>query len=84
MYKKITVGFVVQTFDDGGKCVNQEFIAGDNVQYEDAEGNPVDPSDNEQYQSFDMVHPISQGLTEDDKTSIKRFDNHQKRAKVKL
>ena len=39
---KITVGFVIQTFDtDTRKYTNQEFIAGDDVQYE-KDGIPVD------------------------------------------
>ena len=33
--KKITVGFVVQTFDtETGKYVSQDFVAGDQVDYE--------------------------------------------------
>ena len=42
--KKITTGFVVQDFDtELGKFIGQEFVAGDDCQYEDALGNPVDP-----------------------------------------
>jgi hypothetical protein len=40
--KKITVGFVSQTFDtDLGRFVSQEFVAGDQVDYEDEDGVPV-------------------------------------------
>jgi hypothetical protein len=39
---KITVGFVIQTFDTNTrKYTSQEFIAGDDVQYEQ-DGEPVD------------------------------------------
>jgi hypothetical protein len=40
---KITTGFVVQKFDaDTGRCISQEFVAGDQVEYEDQAGNPVE------------------------------------------
>jgi hypothetical protein len=40
---KITVGYVSQTFDtDLGRFVSQEFVAGDQVDYEDQDGDPVD------------------------------------------
>ena len=40
---KITVGYVSQTFDtDLGRFVSQEFVAGDQVDYEDEDGDPVD------------------------------------------
>ena len=39
---KITVGYVSQTFDtDLGRFVSQEFVAGDQVDYEDEDGVPV-------------------------------------------
>lgn len=57
-FTKITIGFVAQTFEksDNSKfvCTNQEFIAGDQYEYEDAEGNPIDPPDYE-YQSYNMT-----------------------------
>ena len=62
--KKITPGFVIQTYQDG-KPVHQEFIAGDDVKYEDEKGETLDPSVNQQvdgteiYQPFDMVQPRS-------------------------
>ncbi len=54
--KKITTGFVIQTFDTKtGKFVSQEFIAGDQVDFEDKKGNAVEEFDN--YLPFDMVQP---------------------------
>jgi len=42
LINKITVGFVIQTFDTNTrKYTNQEFIASDDVQYEQ-DGDPVD------------------------------------------
>ena len=57
MKKKITVGFVIQNYNEAGICISQEFIAGDQVDYEDANGNPTDAPENEVYQPFDMVQP---------------------------
>ncbi|MCJ7655965.1 MAG: hypothetical protein MUO97_11855 [Dehalococcoidia bacterium] len=57
-FTKITIGFVVQTFERNDKgrfvCTKQEFIAGDQCDYEDAEGNPVTPPDYE-YQPYNMT-----------------------------
>jgi hypothetical protein len=57
-FTKITVGFVVQTFEKnaGGNfvCTGQEFIASDQCDYEDVEGNPITPPDYE-YQPYDMT-----------------------------
>lgn len=57
-FTKITVGFVAQTFEknDRGKfvCTKQEFIASDQCDCEDAEGNPIDPPDH-QYQPYNMT-----------------------------
>jgi hypothetical protein len=57
-FTKITVGFVTQAFkkEDKGKfvCTHQEFIAGDQCDYEDAEGNPIEPPDHE-YQPYNMT-----------------------------
>lgn len=61
-HKKITTGFVVQTYD-GNKCIAQEFIAGDDVSYETVDGEPLPDDDrqevidNEVYQPFNMVQP---------------------------
>ncbi len=57
-FTKITVGFVTQTYqkDDKGRfiCTRQEFIAGDQCDYEDAEGNPIELPDYE-YQPYNMT-----------------------------
>ena len=58
-FTKITVGFVTQCYeknDDGDKfvCTHQEFIAGDQVDYEDANGNTITPPKHV-YQPFEMV-----------------------------
>ena len=56
-FTKTTVGFVAQTFkkNDKGRslCTHQEFIAGDQCDYEDAKGNPIEPPDYE-YQPYNM------------------------------
>jgi hypothetical protein len=45
LLNKITTGFVIQTFDtEKKKFVSQEFVAGDQVDIEDKNGDPVDPS----------------------------------------
>jgi hypothetical protein len=53
--KKVTHGFVFQTYT-GSRCTHQEFIASDDVQWEDEEGNCCGMPDHE-YQAFDMVQP---------------------------
>lgn len=57
-FNKITVGFVVQTFqkNDKGKfvCTKQEFIAGDQCEYEDEKGKQIEPLDYE-YQPYNMT-----------------------------
>ena len=61
--KKITTGFAIQTIDtETGKLTHQEFIAGDQCQYEDGEGNCIDAEecfgdDAEPYFPYDMVQP---------------------------
>ena len=60
-YNKITSGFVIQKFEQVEEkyvCVGQEFIAGDPVEYEDFDGEPImiDTS-KEQYESFEMKQP---------------------------
>ncbi len=55
--KKITTGFVIQEYDTEKKeFVSQEFIAGEQVDFEDQWGDPVD-GDEVPYLSFDMVPP---------------------------
>ncbi len=57
-FNKVTTGFVVQKFrkDSAGKfrCTHQEFIAGDDVQYEDAKGESIEAPEHE-YQQFNMT-----------------------------
>ena len=57
-FTKITVGFVTQCYEKNanGKfvCTGQDFIAGDQVDYEDADGNKITPPDHE-YQPFEMT-----------------------------
>lgn len=58
--KKITTGFVIQDFDSKGKIIRQEFIAGDQVDFEDEKGNEVDYRD--VYFPFEMVQPITKRI----------------------
>lgn len=62
LFKKITPGFVTQTFNDAGECVEQNFTAGDDVEYETEDGDPINvmdmPLGGREYQTFDMVQPI--------------------------
>jgi hypothetical protein len=54
--KKITTGFVIQTYDTvAGRYTAQEFVAGDEVVWEDEGGEPVEASN--AYLNFDMVQP---------------------------
>lgn len=54
--KKITTGFVVQEYDtETGKFVSQDFVAGDQVDWEDEDGNAIPEED--AYLSFEMVQP---------------------------
>jgi len=62
LISKITIGFVTQVFDtEKQRWISQEFVAGDQVDFEDDNGNPVDaPKDKdgeEPYLCFDMVQP---------------------------
>jgi hypothetical protein len=56
---KITTGFVIQVYDtETGRCIEQSFVAGDQVNYEDEHGDPVDWREApDAYQPFDMVQP---------------------------
>ena len=54
--KKITIGFVVQEYDtDTEKFIHQEFIAGDECDWEDEGGNPIYIPN--AYLPFDMKQP---------------------------
>tara|TARA_Y100000034_G_scaffold85892_2_gene102973 strand:+ start:1007 stop:1342 length:336 start_codon:yes stop_codon:yes gene_type:complete len=63
--KKITTGFVIQTFaTEQGVFVRQEFVAGDECDYEDEDGSPLETIDafkdtkgKEAYLPFEMVQP---------------------------
>ncbi|MCZ6653116.1 MAG: hypothetical protein O7D91_08820 [Planctomycetota bacterium] len=59
-YNKVIVGCVVQSYSDG-KCVRQEFIAGDEVSREDpASGESIEVDVKmERYQSMEMVQPVN-------------------------
>lgn len=65
MFKKITEGCVVQTFDDKGNCISQEFIAGEPVEFETEDGkimchDDVTDEDNaylKAYYPFNMEQP---------------------------
>ena len=62
MHKKITTGFVIQdykTLPNGTLvCVKQDFIAGDQVDYEDKMGEPVEiDTSKEVYCPFEMKAP---------------------------
>jgi hypothetical protein len=68
LIKKITTGFVVQTFDTKtDQWVKQEFIAGDS-EFEGPSGNAIDPI-NDIYLPFDMKQP---GQDPGEKKSRKR------------
>ena len=59
---KITTGYVIQTYNtDTGKCESQEFVAGDECEYETEDGGnfDVDSSETElEYQPYNMEQPI--------------------------
>ena len=55
-FRKITYGFVTQTFGEDGKCTGQEFVAGDQCEFEDVDGESIDEQD-EEYQPYNMVQP---------------------------
>ena len=60
-YNKITSGFVIQTYQKQRNkfvCTKQEFTAGDPVDRENEQGEPVDVDvRDEQYEPFNMVQP---------------------------
>jgi hypothetical protein len=57
-FNKVTTGFVVQKYrkDSTGKfrCVHQEFVAGDDVQFENLKGDSIEAPEHE-YQPFNMT-----------------------------
>jgi len=58
-FNKVTVGFVVQKFNEIGEFVEQEFIASDEVSYENKYGESLDlkelPKHGDEYFPLDMV-----------------------------
>jgi len=62
-YRKTIVGFVTQSFEDG-RCVSQEFTAGDEVVYE-RDGETIEPPEGEVYQPLEMQQPASLDKHED-------------------
>lgn len=65
-YNKITTGWVKQVFGPDGKCVSQEFVAGESeyeVETAESDGDTITGTalaqvqKNETYQPFDMVQP---------------------------
>lgn len=57
-FNKITTGFIIQKYrkDSKGKfrCIHQEFIAGDDVQFENLKGDSIETPEHE-YQPFNMT-----------------------------
>jgi hypothetical protein len=58
---KITAGYVIQTYNtETGKCESQEFVAGDECEYETEDGEHFDIDDSEtelEYQPYEMIQP---------------------------
>jgi hypothetical protein len=60
MMRKVTFGSVMQEYVELGDtlvCVGQEFVAGDEVTWEDVNGEVVDTPVDHVYQSFEMEQP---------------------------
>jgi len=57
-FNKVTTGFVVQKYrkNNTGKftCIHQEFVAGDDVQFENLKGDSIEVPEHE-YQPFNMT-----------------------------
>ncbi len=74
--KKITVGWVVQTFDtDNGQLVEQCFHASDQVDYENEQGESIDATEDHDpnyrmiedlYYPFDMIQARYDNYDDDD------------------
>lgn len=60
LFKKITHGYVEQTFNDAGEFVSQQFVAGDDVSFETEDGDEINqvhmPLGGNEYHPFDMVN----------------------------
>ena len=61
LFKKVTHGYVEQTFNDQGECIAQAFIAGDEVSCETEDGDEINmmdmPFGGNEYFPFDMRQP---------------------------
>lgn len=66
LFRKITTGVVIQTFNDAGECYSQEFKDCDSgsVEYETEDGDPINvaqmPLGGAEYMPFTMIQPNSQ------------------------
>ena len=63
LFKKITEGCAIQTFNDVGEFLCQEFVAGDSVAYVTKDGDPINSADmplggNEYHPFFGTSHLI--------------------------
>ena len=62
LINKITTGYVIQTYNtETGKCQSQEFVAGDECEYETEDGDNFDVDNSEtelEYQPYNMEQPI--------------------------
>lgn len=67
LFRKITIGHVVQVFNDAGEPVAQRFGAGDEVIYETGDGDPINivdmPRGGQEYLPFDMTQPTTNSHT---------------------
>ena len=64
MKRKITYGFVIQNYSDNGSPESQQFVSGDQVEYDDGPaGNTID-GDDLPYLPFDMTQPEDMELSE--------------------
>ena len=61
LINKITTGYVVQKYNtETGKCESQEFVAGDECEYETEDGDNFNVDDSEtelEYQPYEMIQP---------------------------
>jgi hypothetical protein len=61
LYKKISEGYVEQTFNDVGECIAQHFVAGELVVIANEDGDPINSMDmplgGREYFPFDMKQP---------------------------
>ena len=56
MIKKMTTGYVIQWFEEDGKFIYQEFVAGDQVEWENESRNTIPAKD--WYMPFDMIYAM--------------------------